>query len=301
MAALGRPGYLNLGHGADLEDRRGVEALERHALTMLDAAYAQGIRYFDVARSYGKAEQFLGRWLAERSLVGGPVVVGSKWGYTYTADWKVDVAVHETKDHTLSTLDRQFSESMKLLGNHLGLYQIHSATESSGVLDRGDVLGRLRELRSGGMAVGLTTSGVDQATTIRRALDLTVDGEPLFQSVQATWNLLETSAGGALAEAHAAGLGVIVKEALANGRLTGRNPRLPQGLRVEGHSVDAVALAAVLGRPWVSVVLSGAIIGDQLESNLAAFDVPDLAVAALPDVTEPADEYWATRAGLHWT
>jgi aryl-alcohol dehydrogenase-like predicted oxidoreductase len=50
-----------------------------------------------------------------------------------------------------------------------------------------------------------------------------VDGVRLFDAVQATWNLLEPSAGPALAEAHAAGLGVIVKEALANGRLTDRN------------------------------------------------------------------------------
>ena len=41
--------------------------------------------------------------------------------------------------------------------------------------------------------------------------------------MQATWNLLEPSAGPALAEARAAGMGVIIKEALANGRLTSRN------------------------------------------------------------------------------
>ena len=50
-----------------------------------------------------------------------------------------------------------------------------------------------------------------------------VGGVNPFQSVQATWNLLERSAGPALADAHAAGWGVIVKEALANGRLAERD------------------------------------------------------------------------------
>lgn len=301
MAALGRPGYINLGHGDDLEGLRRAKELEGHAFAVLDAAYASGIRYFDAARSYGKAEKFLGRWLDERGLLRGSATIGSKWGYTYTADWKVDAAVHETKDHSLPTLQRQLAESTALLGDHLSVYQIHSATESSAVLDRSDVLTRLRELASEGMTIGLTTSGTDQATTIRRAIGLTVDGAPLFQSVQATWNVFETSAGEALAEAHAAGLGVIVKEALANGRLTGRNPELPGLLRVEGHGADAVAIAAVLAQPWVDVVLSGAANVGQLESNLAALDVPSGTVAALGDVTEPADEYWATRSRLTWT
>src|SRR5436305_1641209 len=73
-------------------------------------------------------------------------------------------------------------------------------------------------LRAGGLKIGLSTSGPRQAETLRRALDVAVAGERLFDCVQATWNLLEPSAGPVLAEAHAAGVGVIVKEALANGR-----------------------------------------------------------------------------------
>lgn len=47
---------------------------------------------------------------------------------------------------------------------------------------------------------------------------------PLFDCVQVTWNLLEQSAGAALREAHQAGMDIIVKEGMANGRLTQRNP-----------------------------------------------------------------------------
>ncbi len=301
LAALGRPGYINLGHAEDLADRRSVAGLGRHAAVVLDAAYAAGVRYFDAARSYGRAEEFLAGWLASRDLVPGTVAVGSKWGYTYTADWHADAEVHEVKDHTLGTLERQWGESTALLGGHLGLYQIHSATESSGVLDRPDVLDRLRRLRAGGMALGLTTSGPDQARTIRRALGVEVDGLPLFQAVQATWNVLETSAGEALSEAHAAGLGVIVKEALANGRLTTRNPELPAALQHDGHSPDAIAIAAAVAQPWAGVVLSGAAAVDHLVSNLAALDVPAPTIASLPDLAEKSADYWGTRAALQWT
>ena len=89
LAALGRPGYINVGHAADLAGHTDVASMERGAHAVLDAAYAGGVRYFDAARSYGRAEEFLGSWLAERGLGRGDVTVGSKWGYTYTADWRV--------------------------------------------------------------------------------------------------------------------------------------------------------------------------------------------------------------------
>src|SRR5437764_1170164 len=115
LAALGRPGYINLGHAADLRSDFGVAAMEARAHAVLDGGAIFGIRYFDAARSYGQAE------------------------------------------------------------------------------------------------------------VLRHALAVEIDGERLFDCVQATWNLLEPSAGSILQEAHEAGLGVIVKEALANGRLTERN------------------------------------------------------------------------------
>ncbi len=301
LAALGRPGYLNLAHGEDLEGRRTVAGLRGHTAAVLDAAFAAGIRYFDAARSYGRAEEFLAAWLRSRRITPGSVAVGSKWGYTYTAGWSTDAAVHEVKDHTLPTLDRQFAESTSLLGPHLGLYQIHSATDASGVLDRGDVLGRLRELRTGGMAIGLSTSGPDQASTIRRAGAVDVDGERLFTSVQATWNVLETSAGEALAEAHEAGMGVIVKEAVANGRLTSRNPDLPGALRRAEHGADAVAIAAAVQQPWADVVLSGAANVGQMEANVLALAVPAGVVEDLGDLAEAPAAYWSTRARLAWT
>src|SRR5262245_9894573 len=223
LAALGRPAYITLGRDEDLGDNRSIATFERHAHEMLDAAVAAGVRYVDAARSYGRAEDFLGSWLRTRNPLEGSLTIGSKWGYSYVGEWRLDAPVHEVKDLSVETLRRQIVESRKLLGARLHLYQVHSATLESGVLDDPDVLGELARLRSAGLAIGLTVSGARQAEVIRRALHVEVDGVNPFQVVQATWNLLEPSAGPALAEAKAAGWGVIVKEGVANGRLTARS------------------------------------------------------------------------------
>jgi aryl-alcohol dehydrogenase-like predicted oxidoreductase len=299
LAALGRPGYLNLGHGGDFGDRS-VEGMAERAHEVLDAAYESGVRHFDAARSYGRAEEFLSTWLRSRSIEPGAVTVSSKWGYTYTAGWRVDADPPEVKDLTLGTFRRQLQETRELLAPYLTLYQIHSATLSSGVLDDPELAAELDALRDAGIAVGLSTSGAEQGATIERA---TQTGR--FDTVQATWNLLERSAGPALRSAHEAGLGVMIKEALANGRLTPRGgiDALARAAETRGVSEDALALAGVLAQPWVDTVLSGASTVEQLRSNLAAFDVArdEELDAELSTLTERPERYWETRSALPWT
>jgi aryl-alcohol dehydrogenase-like predicted oxidoreductase len=207
------------------------------------------------------------------------------------------VDVHEVKDLTAPHLRRQLAETRSLLGTHLRLYQIHSATLESGVLEDAEVREELAALRATGVLVGLTTSGPRQAETIERAL--AVGG---FDCVQSTWNLLERSAGPALAAAHEAGWGVIIKEALANGRLTDRGdvPGLAAATREAGATPDAVALAAVLAQPWVDVVLSGAATVEQLESNLGALGIASGFADGLPGIVEDPETYWERRGELPW-
>ncbi|MEV0553450.1 MULTISPECIES: aldo/keto reductase [unclassified Streptomyces] len=303
LAAVGRPGYINLGRDHDLGEDRSVETLRTRTHELLDAAYAQGVRYFDAARSYGRSEEFLAGWLNTRSDI-GDVVVGSKWGYTYTADWRTDAEAHEIKDHSLATYERQRAESAELLGDRLDLYQIHSVTPDSPALTDKELHARLAEAAAQGLTVGFSTSGPAQADAIRTALAVTVDGEPLFRTVQATYNVLETSAGPALAEAHDAGLTVIVKEGMANGRLA--DPHAPDAVRAiaeeAGLGSDAVALALVLRQPWAGVVLSGAATAVQLSSNLhaAVVDLDDEQQTRLDALAEEPVAYWERRGQLPW-
>ena len=238
------------------------------------------------------------------------VTIASKWGYTYTADWRVDAATHEVKDHSLAVFERQLAESRELLGAHLAIYQIHSATIESGVLDDHAVIDALAAARSGGLRIGLTVSGPHQADAIWRALEVRRDGSRVFDTVQATWNLMERGAEDALAASHGAGVGVVIKEALANGRLTargssetgGHHDTLARVAEEAGVSEDALAIGCARSRPWAGVVLSGAATTPQLRSNLRAN-----AVTVTPGMFERLEAlrvdsatYWRERASLAW-
>ncbi|MCW2818604.1 MAG: aldo/keto reductase [Marmoricola sp.] len=305
-AALGRPEYLNLGHGRALGGRYAVEELRAHAIEVLEAAWASGVRHLDAARSYGAGEEFLGGWLADHPGRRAECRVGSKWGYTYVAGFERGATTHEVKDHTTATLERQWPETLTALGGPPDLYLVHSLTSDSPVLGDPVLLDRLRDLAGTGVRVGLSTSGPDQADVVRAAADLP---DSPFTTVQSTWNLLEPSVGAALAEVHEAGWFVVVKEAVANGRLTSAADDVPADLAVVagelGVGVDAVALAAALARPWADVVLSGASSRDQLASNLAGRDVVDEVArvdwADLTDLPEDPRTYWTHRSSLPWT
>jgi aryl-alcohol dehydrogenase-like predicted oxidoreductase len=157
------------------------------------------------------------------------------------------------------------------------------------------VLGELASLRADGVRVGVTVSGTSQPETIHAALAL-----GLFDAVQATWNLHERSAEPALEAAHAQGVTVYVKEALANGRLAGREaaPALAEAAARAATTPDALALAAALARPWAAVVLSGAATPATLRSNLAGLE---LRPEPLNQLTEGPEEYWERRSRLPWT
>jgi hypothetical protein len=115
------------------------------------------------------------------------MTIGSKWGYAYVGAWRLDAPVHEVKDLSVEALRRQIVESRTLPGERLHLYQIHSATIESGVLEDASVLDELGRLRSEGLGIGITVTGPGQADVIRRALDVNTKRANLFEVVQATW------------------------------------------------------------------------------------------------------------------
>jgi aryl-alcohol dehydrogenase-like predicted oxidoreductase len=313
MASIGRPAYINIGHGEDLGADRSVAAVQALAVDVLDTAWEHGVRHVDAARSYGLAEEFLAAWMEARELGREDLTVSSKWGYEYTAGWQVaPEGPHETKEHSVGHLRHQWAESERLLGDRLALYQVHSATFDSGVLDDRQVHDELAAIREQGVVIGITVSGVAQKDLIRRSMEIEYDGRFLFETVQATWNVLETSAEEALAEAAYEGIGVIVKEALANGRLTERNrldgdqeliEALGDAADALGVGLDGAAIAAALAQPWSHVVLSGAATPDQLKSNLRAAGATWTAREAKPfeNFLETPKDYWRTRSFLPWT
>ncbi|MBB4775799.1 aldo/keto reductase [Actinomadura livida] len=302
LAALGRPAYINVGRANDLPHDRSVEAMREATWNVLDAAYTAGIRWVDAARSYGRAEEFLGGWLAERAPE--DVTVSSKWGYTYVGDWKTDAPVHEVKEHVLERYRVQYEETRGFLDGYLSVYQVHSLTEDSPLFRDVRLQEALAEAAAEGVRVGFSTSGPRQRDTIRRALELQVDGQRLFSAVQSTWNVLEPSAEYALRDAHDEGLLVLLKEVLANGRLAVRPPGAVRAIASrKGVQPDALALAAALSRVWADTVLIGAVSTAQLASNLAATEVvlDGDEREILSGLGVPPERYWAERSALPWT
>lgn len=301
LAALGRPSYINLGRDGV---HRSPDELRALAHATLDVAWEAGVRRVDAARSYGRAEEFLGSWFAAHPGRRAEATVSSKWGYRYTAGWDPDAEVHEVKEHTLAHFRAQWAETLEALGGPPDLYQVHSLTTDSPLFDDVALLEALAATAAEhGVRLGFSTSGPDQADAVRRGLALTVGGRRLFTAVQSTWNLLEPSAGEALHAAHDDGVLVMVKEGVANGRLVVEPPpALVAVARTHGVGPDAAALAGILAEPWADVVLCGAAGPEQLRANLAALDVVPTADerAALAGLAETPADYWAHRSGLPW-
>ncbi|SDP90476.1 Predicted oxidoreductase [Actinopolyspora xinjiangensis] len=301
LAALGRPAYINVGRSEVLPGTRTLDAMRERTRQVLDEAYAAGIRWVDTARSYGSAEQFLAEWLRDRGHE--DVVVSSKWGYAYVAEWRIETEVHEIKEHSLERFRQQWPATREALGDHLKLHQVHSLTTDSPLFEDTALQEELARLRDSGVLLGFSTTGAHQAAAVEAAWELRVGGEQLFGAVQATWNSLEPSVGRALSAAHEGGWRVLVKETLANGRLALRPPEpLAAVAGRHGAGADAVALAHVLAQPWADTVLLGASSAGQLRSNLAACsvsltrqDLDELAAAAGDAAT-----YWGERSALPW-
>lgn len=202
---------------------------------------------------------------------------------------------------------KQFEESFGILGKYINLYQIHSATFESGVLDNKDVHEALHKCRKeNGISLGLSVSSPKQDEVIQKAMSIEVEGEKLFDSVQCTYNLLEQRPAPTLLKAHEAGMDVIIKEGMANGRVL-RNPIIQEYSEKLSCSPDQLALACILAQPFQPRVLSGAVTPDQLVSNLKAEAIAEqlrddpATLAEIMEKTRMESEiYWSDRSNLAW-
>ena len=112
----------------------------------------------------------------------------------------------------------------------------------------------------------------------------------------------------------------MVKESLANGRLTSGKREEGRGQRGEdellfpslarigeladarGTTIEMLALAAALARPWADFVLSGAAMVEQIRSGVTATELAFDAHAEdqLRSMSISSDEYWRARSSFGW-
>lgn len=308
LAALGRPDYINIRSEHDVD--KSIEGFKTNALNVLDASYNLGIRDFDVAPSYGFGEQFLLEWHTSRQHK--DVNLSTKFGYTYIANWEVGFSgKHEIKEHSLNKLNEQWEVSKALLPN-LKIYQIHSATLDSGVLQNKEVLSRLHELKKENhLKIGITSSGTAQVKIIEEAQNIVLDDEDLFDSYQVTFNIFEQSCFDISKQLIGKGKTIIIKEALANGRVF-RNSNFPEHKSVYDYleqlsnkyavGIDAIAIRFIIDVLEPSIVLSGGSNSIQIEQNLKALDfkLDHKDVLKLKSFAVSPNNYWKERSDLKW-
>lgn len=306
-AAIGRPQYINIRNKNT--EAFALNAFKANGCKVLETAYQQGIRYFDTAPGYGLAEQLLYDWVKDKK--DDSIEVATKWGYTYVADFDPNARTHELKDHSITQLVKQWKVSKKLLP-YLSTLQIHSATFDTGVLENEEVLQMLAQIKSEhGILIGLTTTGDNQIEVLKKALEVKVENAPLFEVFQITYNILDQSLLKISDLIKANGNRIVIKEALANGRVF-PNPNYPAykdmyialGQMANKYSVgiDAIALQFCIQTVDPFMVLSGASEPAQIRENLKSngFQLLEDDLSKLKSFRINTADYWFERKQLHW-
>jgi len=306
-AAIGRPQYINIRQETAAEFS--LKVFRQKGIEILNAAYDQGIRYFDTAPGYGLAEQMLIDWAMDKENAN--IEIASKWGYSYVANFEPNATVHEVKEHSLEKLNEQWAISKTALPL-LKIYQIHSATFETGVLENKAILGRLAELKDKhGLLMGITITGANQVEVLQKAMDIKVDGKELFNVFQGTYNIFDQSLVSVAPEVSKRNKRLVIKEALANGRVF-PNTNYPLYVNAYqllnklaekyGVGIDAIALRFCLDCIPIYKVLSGAANGQHLTDNLKTtdFELEEEDIEALRELAVNPEFYWNERKQLGW-
>ncbi|GAC1393678.1 MAG: aldo/keto reductase [Polyangiales bacterium] len=232
------------------------------ASRLLGAALDLGVTLIDTARSYGLAEERIGRHLAHRR---DDFVLSTKGGYGVegVADWTYD-AVARGVDDALRTMRTA----------RIDVFHLHSCPAE--VLARGEVLRALEDARKGGKIGVAAYSGENDA------LDAALASRQVG-AVQCSVNLCDQrSLDAAIARAAQAGLGVIGKRPLANAPW--RFPDRPVGdyaetywgrlraMRVDPGPLEwpELAIRFAAHAPGVSSVIAGTANVEHLQTLVAA-------------------------------
>ena len=306
-AALGRPQYINVRQKNS--NTSNLEAFRKQSFAVLEDTYNLGIRYFDTAPGYGLAEKLVLEWLQTKNDTS--IEIATKWGYTYTANFDTKATVHEVKEHSLSKLNEQWNFSKQLLP-YLKVYQIHSATLETGVLENKQVLAQLAFLKKEhNLKIGLTTTGTNQVEVIKKAINVLVDGEAVFDLFQVTYNFLDQSLKEISDELLSQNKSIVIKEALANGRVFKNEnyahyskmyATLDSLSKKHNVGVDAISLKYCEQTIPNSIVLSGASTTEQLKENLKmnSFTLSFNEIELLNSLKVSSEFYWTERKKLQW-
>lgn len=287
MRAYGRTGLKVpvLGFGAmqvgapDLDDASAARLLHH----VLDA----GLTLLDTARSYGLAEERIGRHLARRR---DEFVLSTKVGYDIAGvpDWTYDCVIQGVD----AARDRLRTDVIDVVHLHSCSVAVLQAEEVTRALHRCAEQGKIRVAACSG----------DDAP-LRYALE-----SAAFGGLQASVNLCDQQALSVFAVARERGIGTIAKRSLAGRPWAGVNPVdtaqseyhrrfgfLRDDRAVPGDDQDAFALRFAAFAPGVDCVIVGGTDAANVDRNITAVNRGPLAAA---DIAALASAY--QRHGRDW-
>ncbi len=220
---------------------------ERHALALLERAFAIGVRYFDTAPSYGLSEQRLGSFLAaltatERASLTIATKFGEHWDFAREEPYV---------DHGFDALRRSVDGSLALLGR-IDFLQLHKTTPD--VL-RSDDLARAWEYAA---SLGITNIGA--SVSDMESADLAI-AWPACRILQVPYNAAQETFGATIDRAAARGIRIAVNRPFGMGRMLYENRELTK----------TAAFQFILRKRFNGVILSGTKSPGHLEENWAAF------------------------------
>jgi aryl-alcohol dehydrogenase-like predicted oxidoreductase len=200
---------------------------------LVHGAIDLGITYFDTAPAYGSSEERLGNALA--GMTG--VVISTKVGETFEGG-------RSTYDFSDAAVRRSVERSRRRLRRDvIDLVFVHSSGDDQAVLGSG-VVETLQSLRQSGQVrlIGFSGKNVQGARAALAWAD----------AIMVEYHLDDRAHAPVIAEASAAGVGVVVKKGLSSGRLD-----------------PAESIRFVLGTPGASSLLVGSLSLDHLRANVA--------------------------------
>ena len=177
LAAIGRPAYITTNRGADLGADRSVETLRGADLADCSTPRTRPASATSTSRARMVRPKHFSADGSRAANGVDDLVVGSKWGYTYVGGWDLAAPVQEVKDLSLATFERQYARDACAarrppppLPGALADHRVRERWRTR------PLLAALARRRREGLLLGITTTGPKQADTIRRALEVRVDG-----------------------------------------------------------------------------------------------------------------------------
>jgi aryl-alcohol dehydrogenase-like predicted oxidoreductase len=269
---------------------------ESDAIRTLNAALDAGITFIDTAPAYELSEERIGKAISHRR---DEFILATKVGE------RRDDGEDSLYDYSAAATSAFIERSLtRLKTDVIDLIQIHSAPIE--VIDQGETLGALLEAKAQGKVryVGMTGS-------VEAAIEAVKDEG--YDTVQVSYNICDREAEQELFPlCRENGVGVIIKDGLAAGRLTSKAEALPDDRKVDrdraerlterfatgdwhpDHLIPALSLADValrwlLANDAVSSVIAGSRKIENITKNVTMSDGRYLTLEQVLEITQVAD------------